>query len=232
MRNIEYLPGEAIGENGITYIKLAPYHFSKGRKNRRDEFLCFCGKTFITSISNIKSGHARSCGCLRTKLRKTPNPKFLNLTHGLSGNRFYIKWKSIKRRINNPNNPSYKNYGGRGIKLCDEWMNNPKAFIDYCNTLDGCEDESLTLDRRDNNGNYEHGNLRFVNRQIQALNQRLQKNNTSGKSGVKYNKTNNKWIAYIYIKGKRKYLYRGDYKEEAIAAREKFEKVYFKELGV
>lgn len=194
---------------------------------RQDEFLCFCGNKFISSPSKVKSGHTSCCGCLGKERFKN---RFLK--HGLSGSRLYKRWIDIKKRTNNPNHKHYGHYGGRGIKMCDEWINDPKAFIDYCKTLEGCNDKTLSLDRKVNDGNYEPGNIRFTSAKIQALNRRVAKNNTAKKSGVHYNKNSKKWNACIYVDGKCKNLYYGDSKEEAIAARVEFEKVYFKELGV
>ena len=96
--------------------------------------------------------------------------------HGLRGHPLYPIWKGIKSRCFNPNTKAFKNYGGRGISLCEEWMN-PRAFIEYVEKLDGYNlrgvgADGTTLDRIDNDGNYEPGNVRWASRVVQRHNQR------------------------------------------------------------
>lgn len=101
-------------------------------------------------------------------------------THGLStnGGRIYQLWKSIKYRCYNKNSRDYQRYGGRGIKMCDEWLNNPKAFCDWA-LANGYKEEKtdkglniLTIDRIDVNGDYEPSNCRFITNAEQAKNKR------------------------------------------------------------
>lgn len=100
--------------------------------------------------------------------------------HGLStnGGRIYQLWKSIKYRCYNENSKDYERYGGRGIRMCDEWLNNPKAFCDWA-IENGYKEEKtdkglniLTIDRKDVNGNYEPSNCRFITNAEQARNKR------------------------------------------------------------
>ena len=101
----------------------------------------------------------------------------INTTHGLTNTRLYNTWDTMKARCYRQNNKCFPMYGGAGIKVCDEWINNPKAFIDYCMTLEGWDDKSLSLDRIDPYGNYEPGNIRFTTPAIQSRNQRKRKGN-------------------------------------------------------
>lgn len=93
-----------------------------------------------------------------------------NKKHGLSNEKLYRVWNSIKCRCYNENTHNYNNYGGRGIKMCEEWRNNFQNFYDWC-LLNGYR-EGLSIDRINNNGNYEPLNCRFVDDIKQANNTR------------------------------------------------------------
>lgn len=159
--------GEKIGECVYLY-ETNLYIGSNGRKTRMAIFKCKCGHEFITRIQDVKSGRTKSCGCLRIN---KPN----RTSHGLKHHPFYRKWKSIKSRCFNKKVQGYKNYGGRGITMCDEWKNDAKAFIDYISNLEHCGRVGYTLDRIDNNGNYEPGNVRFASKTTQSRNQQRHK---------------------------------------------------------
>jgi hypothetical protein len=94
----------------------------------------------------------------------------MNEKHGLRNHPLYVVWKDIKTRCYNPNNIAYKNYGGRGIKVSEEWLNNPERFI-----KEAIEDGwvlGLEIDRIDNNGNYERKNCHWVTRKRNTRNRR------------------------------------------------------------
>ena len=96
--------------------------------------------------------------------------------HGLKKHPLYSIWKGIKSRCYNPRTKAYKNYGGRGIKICDEWMD-PGEFIKYAEGLEGYAARGIgangtTLDRINNDSGYEPGNIRWTDRKTQRANQR------------------------------------------------------------
>ena len=171
------------------------------RKRRYGVYKCgFCGNNFRADTNNIKSNHTNSCGCYRRKL----NTEGINRKHNLSYTRIYNIWSDIKNRTLNPKNRAYQYYGGRGITICDDWKNDFMSFYNWAMSNDYSGE--LSIDRIDNNGNYEPNNCRWTTRTIQQRNQRIQKNNTSGFKGVWYRKDKAKYQSYITINKKRVYL--------------------------
>lgn len=126
---------------------------------------CDCGNIHIVSGRNLKSGEVKSCGCLRKE-------KFTHTTHGLKHSKYYNIWQLIKRRCYNPNCKEYPNYGGRGITVYEPWINDFQAFYNYISTLEHFGEKGYSLDRENNDGNYEPGNLRWATRAEQARNRR------------------------------------------------------------
>ncbi len=152
----------------------------------------YCGKEFVTSISSTRrrKGGTRSCGCL----------VIANLTtHGLGYHRFFSTWNTMKSRCYNPKYKQYEEYGGRGITVCEEWLDT-KNFLDWCETTHP-NTEGVSLDRIDNDKGYSPENCRWADKTTQAINQRIMKNNTSGFVGITSKGT--KWVARIAINNKR-----------------------------
>ncbi len=117
----------------------------------------------------------------------------------------YRAWHHMKQRCFNAKTKTYNHYGGRGIDVCDEWINDPKRFVEW--GLKNGWRKGLYLDRVDNDGNYSPENCRFVDSKLNNHNQRLlRSNNSSGYRGVTYDKENNKWRSCITINGKGKQL--------------------------
>lgn len=119
------------------------------------ECICACGNTHFARAYPLKMGSIKSCGCLNNELRN-----IRRTTHGLSKLPIYKVWKSMKSRCYRLTDTRYSRYGGRGIKVCDEWLNSPIAFIEWA--MKNGYVEGLSIDRRDNNGNYTPVNCRFV----------------------------------------------------------------------
>ena len=127
--------------------------------------LCDCGNIAIVSRSNLRRGATRSCGCYRNEQQK-----IRNVTHGESKTRLYRAWVAMRARCTDKNRQSYRNYGGRGIAFCDEW-NKYEPFRDWA--LGNGYRNDLTLDRINNNGNYEPQNCRWVDMKTQSRNTRF-----------------------------------------------------------
>ena len=158
----------------------------------------FCGTHFKTMTTRVKMGHTNSCGCYQ---------KSQSTKHGGKGTKLYSTWANIKDRTANKNNKQYSDYGGRNIIMWEDWFNNFTTFREWSlNNRYTEDDKSLSIDRIDNDGNYEPSNCRWTTKNIQARNTRMQINNTSGFRGVSWNKRNSKFMSYLSVNYKRKHL--------------------------
>lgn len=138
--------------------------------------------------------------------------------HGLRDHPLYNVWSAIIQRCTNKNNKDYEYYGSRGIIVCEEWINSFKSFYDFC--MKNGWKQGLDVDRYYNDGNYEHGNIRFITHRSNSLNRRqLQSNNKSGYVGVHLDKISKKYITQIKFKGKVIYLGRHENIKDAVKAR-------------
>ena len=122
------------------------------------------------------------------------------LKHGFFGTKIYKLWGSIKYRCYNKNYRYYNRYGERGITVCNDWKNDFMSFYSWA-MANGYE-EHLTIDRIDNDGNYEPSNCRFTTTQINNLNRSLPKNNKSGYRGISWNNTDKCWKACLQYNNK------------------------------
>ena len=135
--------------------------------------LCACGEQRTVSGSNLIGGISKSCGCLkseRTKARKTTHGHTKRSgTKRLTSKAFGV-WSSMRQRCTNPNNDHYQYYGARGISVCKRWENFENFLADM-----GEPPPKLTLERKNNDGNYEPGNCRWATYLEQAANKRPRK---------------------------------------------------------
>jgi len=213
-KRIEYIPGQII--NNLTFIRDIKQN-TEYRKDRRALFECYCGNEFISIISHVKSGHTKSCGCLFRKVVKV-----CNKTHG-DTHKSYIHntWVCIKGRCFNQSNPAYDSYGGRGITIYKYWIRDYISFKNYIlSELGERPTKDHSLDRIDNNGNYEPGNLRWGSRSTQTINQRVRVDNTSGYKGISKAK-NGKWVSSISYKNEKYHLGYFENKIDAVKARDR-----------
>lgn len=137
-------------------------------KKTRWRCVCDCGKETEATTDHLISGHTESCGCLRYERLKAANTK-----HGNRRARLYTIWEHMKQRCDNPRNKDFKYYGGRGVKVCAEWVDDFKAFQEWA--LANGYRENLTIDRIEVDGNYEPQNCRWVTQSEQNKNKRPRK---------------------------------------------------------
>lgn len=133
---------------------------------------CDCGKIVVVQSGNLKNGQI-SCGCHMKEVYASKEFSEKSTRHGYHKHELYSSWMGMKRRCNNPKDSSYKNYGGRGIKVCDEWNgDSPEQYIKDIEEKLGKRPKNHTLDRINNDGNYEIDNVRWASKSEQTVNQR------------------------------------------------------------
>lgn len=144
--------------------------------------------------------------------------------HSMSYHPLYHTWENMRQRCNNPKHTAYKWYGGRGIKICKRW-NNFALFVEDV----GNKPEGMTLDRIDNNGNYEPGNVKWSTQKQQLRNQVLRESNKTGVKGVWYNAKVGNYQVFIRDNYKRFYIGSFCDLDEAIGARLTAEAEYWED---
>jgi hypothetical protein len=158
-------------ENGKKYDDISGQRFGRliaikrveSNKKYQSRWLCKCdcGSEVVVYAYCLKNGNTKSCGCLK---------KELDWKHGMTGTRIYSIWVSMKMRCFNEHDCHYKDYGNRGITVCEEWKNSFESFYDW-SIANGYKD-NLTIERIDVNGNYEPSNCKWITNKEQQRNKR------------------------------------------------------------
>ena len=161
--------GEQYGR--LTVIERADdYVAPNGKHHVRWLCQCECGNQTIVDAGDLVCGHTQSCGCLRDEKLKEGN-----IVHGGCYDRLYKVYANMKNRCYNSNSDDFKYYGGRGIKICDEWLSSYTAFKEWAYS-NGYDDTAAkgecTIDRKNVDGDYEPSNCRWVSMDIQSKNRR------------------------------------------------------------
>jgi hypothetical protein len=147
------IAGEVFNE--VTVLYYTGVHLSpKGQRTSMWFCQCSCGKKFIASGNNLKRGNTKTCGCSRGSHKMSDSPE-------------WEAWSSIIQRCTNPKNPGFKNYGGRGIQFCERWRKFENFIADM-----GIRPKGYSIDRTNNEGNYEPLNCKWVLNKFQHRNKR------------------------------------------------------------
>lgn len=184
MNHIKYNSDDIIGNKYGRLLVIGPEENiidDNGKSNRFIWCLCDCGNKKLIRITSLfsKIHPTQSCGCLSKesiqklaeKHRNGEIPIPSHTTHGLSNTKQYSTWCNMKTRCYNPNSDNYEYYGGKGIKICDEWLDKNSGFINFYNwSINNGYNDNLEIDRIDSKGNYCPENCRWVDRTFQNNN--------------------------------------------------------------
>ena len=136
---------------------------------------CECGNKTVVIGDELRKGNTTSCGCYAKEIAKETARTYIaakNKTHGKTGTLIYKEWAEIKCRCFNKHDLSYSRYGGRGIIVCDRWRDSFEAFYEDVSKLPHFGEKGYTLNRIDNDGNYEPNNIEWADAITQSNNRR------------------------------------------------------------
>jgi len=193
--------------------------FDRNAKRTLWKCKCDCGNEKVIDSGSIVSGHTKSCGCFRRDVK---------MTHGMHKSPEYKTWVQMRCRCSNKNTPYYMYYGERGIKVCDRWDN---SFEDFYKDMGDRPSKYHSIERKNNNGNYEPDNCIWATREEQMRNTRTRRTSATGITGVELKKGRKKYSANITVNGKTINL--GCFKliEDAQRSREAAELIYWGKLN-
>lgn len=202
----------------LTVMEQVPHEKKEVTKWR---CICDCGKETIVIGHSLKTGNTQSCGCL--------NKETTTKTHGHTvGGKFtpeYSSWAAMLTRCTNPNSMHYYRYGGRGIKVSERWLHSFETFLE---DMGSRPKGRYSIERKNNEGNYEPGNCFWATDRQQTRNRGLFKNNKAGVKGIFFENSTEKWVASIGVDGKQLHLGRFVDIESAKEARLTAEQKYWK----
>lgn len=204
---------------GNIYGRLTVLEYVGKTKGRSSiwKCICECGEEVNILGRSLKAGATKSCGCLNRDTRTK---------HGWSKTYEYEAWLNMKSRCYNLKNKSYKDYGERGIIVCNRWIDEKEGFYNFIEDM-GLRPEDTSLDRINVEGDYTPENCRWADDGEQVRNQRVRSSNKSGVRGACFRERNLKWYTKITVDGKTIYLGEFQTIEEAAIARVQAELKYF-----
>lgn len=211
---------------GMVFGHLTAIRQTRNEKGRLVwECKCDCGKTHYEVYNKLVNNKCKSCGCQRNK-----EIVDANTVHGLSKTRIHKEWRGIQHRCKNPSASHYENYGGRGIRVCEEWKGT-EGFIRFYNwSMENGYTDEMTIDRIDNDKGYSPDNCRWVSHMENCHNRGARKGSKTNVPGVTIRELANGKVSYrVNITCNYKRMYIGNYYslEDAIAARKEAEKKYW-----